>query len=170
MIAEAACIITIESGFPRGASEDLWKWLHTPDRSANFDDFGTSNWNAFDYELEQRIKTEATWAIRIGERVIGYIGFAQANPVFGQLHGVVLDPEFRGQGLGPTALRDVIGGLVRKGVWTVIAYIYEDNPQAMRMLVKCGFYCAGTIPHGGERNGNPLELLLMVWNKELQVG
>lgn len=58
--------------------------------------------------------------------------------------GIELQPEFRGRGLGPRAIRALLGHLFNHlGLRKVWLRVMPDNERAIRCYEKCGFRPAG---------------------------
>ena len=152
--------VTLRPRFPLDMSGRLWEWLNNP-REPNFDDFGAESLAEFMMELGRRVTREKTWAIMFDGEVVGYLAFAPSNPVFGQFHGLVINPEFRRLGIGTEAFREALALLLDQGFKSFMVMPFADNTRIFRILENVGFREAGRILHASERDGEPVNVRLM---------
>ncbi len=152
--------ISFGASFPAEMAEELWGWLNSP-RSDNFPDNVLTTFDEFLAELCFRESRGATWSIQIDDLVIGYIGFSQQSNIYVQMQGIVLDPEYRGKGYGKRAIMALMQILQEIGCKTVMAQLFYDNQRIRHILMNCGFYETGAVPHAAERNGEPLAMRIM---------
>ena len=155
-------LVTLRKGFPVALGVKLWRWLNAP-RDPNFDDFGPRDAVEFNLHLARRIERETTWAICVGGEIVGYLAFAQQSPVTGQMHGMVLDPAYRGRGLGTMAMRAAIEELAETGVRSILVMPFLTSDKAIRMLHNSGFRMIGMVRNGTQRDGKPLGVAIMTW-------
>ncbi len=85
------------------------------------------------------LASDLTWAVRVEDRVRGYVGFRQYDDYSGTFHGVIMAPEFRRQGLGREAVRQVMEQLTAIGIKSFQAAFYEDNEAVGKLFKSLGW-------------------------------
>ncbi len=154
--------VTIRRKFPVGSWSRLWEWLNTP-RYPNFDDYGP-NRDLFKNQLGYRIDHECTWGIRIEGMLVGYLAFAPLSYATGQFHGLVIDPQYRRQGVGEKAVLAAMEDLkVVDGIEKYIVWTFADNPTIERLFRRLGFAQEGYITGATKREGQPLDMRILCY-------
>ena len=82
---------------------------------------------------------EATWAILVGDHVVGSIRLKQAAAPGILETGIWLTQRMRGQGVGRLALAAVLRTAATLGAQGVQANTTADNPAALGVLRRLGF-------------------------------
>lgn len=152
--------VALHTKFPLAWAGTLWSWLNEP-RAPNFDDFSPKTKAQFMVELGLRVTREITWAIHYDDRIVGYLAFKPMNPIFGQFHGLVIDPEFRGRGIGTEAFTAALTELIEQGFKSFLVMPYADNLPILKVIRNVGFRESGRILHATERDGDPVNLRVM---------
>lgn len=152
-----------QAPFPRNNAakvKALWMWANAP-RSASIDDFGPSNFNEFHIELLHRADLEFTWEIQEHGQTIGYVGAVQMNPMAAQIKGLVVDPNFRGKGYGPQALKNVVQELKdQRGYTKVLASCFSTNRVMITRFEKMKATREGTFHKVTRVGGELVDLIL----------
>lgn len=130
--------VTVTCPFPPRWVPELWRWLESP-RYPNFNDGSPKTMEEFEKMAKGVLESDLTWAVRINDRVRGYVGFRQYDDYSGMFHGVIMAPEFRRQGLGREAVRQVSEVLNNIGIRSMQAAFYEDNEAIGRMFKSLGW-------------------------------
>jgi len=74
---------------------------------------------------------------------------------------VYVNPDYRGQKVGETLLRQLILSSEKNGIWTLQAGIFPENVISLRIHEKCGFRIMGKRERIGKMNG--------VWRDTIQL-
>ena len=105
--------------------------------------------------LSRFLKGKNVFALEHQGKVIGSLGihgydeaqYPELQNVTGMEIGYVLSKDHWGQGLMPEAVRAVIGWLFREvGLDFILCGHFEGNRQSRRVIEKCGFRYAKTVP------------------------
>ena len=103
-----------------------------------------------DVRLVLEVERDGRWV------VAGGLGFAVDNrrSRIVSLHGVMIDPAYRGQGLGERACRLLALHLIReRGFHRVQLEVYGFNDRARRLFVRAGFVEEGIRRGAYRRHG-----------------
>jgi RimJ/RimL family protein N-acetyltransferase len=152
--------VTLEYPFPKWACEELWRWLNAP-RDPNFDDYGPRTVEEFRLELDKRRRLECTWGISLGGELVGYLGFIPQTQICGAFHGLVIEPEKRGMGIGAAAVAEAIGDLRVAGFEKFMVWVFADNHGIAHLFGKLGFTEEGYISGATRRSGEPLDMRVL---------
>lgn len=78
------------------------------------------------------------WIVLINNKMIGiaYIGMRKHRAI---LHGIHVDKEYRGKGIGKKLIKEVIKSLKNYKINKLILYVKEDNIIALNLYKKMGF-------------------------------
>jgi ribosomal-protein-alanine N-acetyltransferase len=71
-------------------------------------------------------------------RVIGYIVYWKIEDEI-QINNIAVHPDFRGQGIGESILRDVLDGARADGALFVLLEVRPSNAAARSLYIKLGF-------------------------------
>ena len=78
--------------------------------------------------------------------IVGVTGFVTRTPFLAETIKTVIDPEFRGQGLGMTLSKLIEDEVRRKGFKKVMSTIYIDNLPMIFIKLKQGYRFEGFHP------------------------
>ena len=160
-------MIELAEGFPEESRADLWAWLNEP-RAPNFDDFGPRTYEEFLNELRSRVWPHRPWSIWHEGAAIGYLAFQPLSPMLGFFRGMVMAPKWRGKGIGSLALRMAVQRLVAAdGYSKLVVATYGDNARVRKMFEACGFEDVGYITGATIRAGQPLDVRIMTFPREV---
>lgn len=151
---------SVAPGLIQADIQKLWAWLNEP-RTAQFDDYGARTLEEFLKDLEARRDRVADWTIFGESGAVGYIGVERSSPILATFRGIVIAPEWRGKGLGTSAVRSVMEILKRNGVKKFLAGIFADNAPVLNFLVQLGFKQEGYLYGVARRDGRPLDMRIM---------
>lgn len=157
--------VSLRAGFPAELVHKLWRWLNSP-RACNFDDFGPQGVNEFAFDLGRRLATEKTWAICLDGEVVGYLGFLQQSPMAGQFHGMVIDPKFRGLGIGTEAMHAATIELATHGFKSLAVMPFAWNLAIIPVLLSAGFAKVGTLTGATRHQGESSDISIWQWRCE----
>ena len=76
-----------------------------------------------------------------GERVVGFLGFGEADSTAGELFALYVLKEYRGSGVAQLLMRaalEQLSSYPKIGLW-----VLKENPRAIRFYEKCGFRTTG---------------------------
>jgi ribosomal protein S18 acetylase RimI-like enzyme len=80
-----------------------------------------------------------------GERVVGFLGFGEADPTTGELFALYVLKEYWGTGAAQSlmnAAAESLSAYPKIGLW-----VLKENPRAIRFYEKCGFRKTGEEKH-----------------------
>ena len=80
-----------------------------------------------------------------GERVVGFLGFGEADFTAGELFALYVLKEFWGTGVAQllmNAAAERLSAYPKIGLW-----VLKENPRAIRFYEKCGFAATGEEKH-----------------------
>ena len=148
---------------PRAAEEDA-TWLLALAARPEVADFlaAVSPWNEDDLRASFGAdpKQEARFVIEVdeedGPRPAGAVAFSVANrrSRIAYLYGLMVDPAFRGRGLGGGAMRLLAEHLIRElGYHRIQFEVYGFNERAVRLFERAGFVLEGRRRLAYERHG-----------------
>lgn len=146
--------MTIISPFPPSQAPALARWLNAP-REPNFGDFDASDAESIARGLAAKTAAGQTFArvIEPGE-AIGFLAVVPFSPVMAWFAGMVIAPEYRGQGVGTRFLELVVAALRAQGLRKLSAIFYADNAAIRATFARAGAieegYLAGATLRGGE--------------------
>lgn len=101
--------------------------------------------------------TATRFTIFVGDEPAGMVQYSEENePDYRHAEiDIFLDPPFHNRGLGPDAMRTLIGHLMdERGHHRVILSVDVDNEQAMRAYEKTGFRRVGVMRLAGRVPGS----------------
>jgi ribosomal-protein-alanine N-acetyltransferase len=80
--------------------------------------------------------------VRVGRKTVGFavsrIGADEA-----EILSIVIDADFRGQGLSRSLLLTHLGHLAARGVRTIFLEVEENNEPALKLYARVGFMVVG---------------------------
>jgi predicted GNAT family acetyltransferase len=91
------------------------------------------------------IRTHRAYAKFVGSRVVFKAELAVVTRYTAQVQGVWVDPEWRGHGIGTSAMAAVVRDALRRVAPSVSLYVNDYNTPARRAYARCGFSRAGTF-------------------------
>lgn len=157
-----------QSPFYFEKSRELWDWAsHAKDF---IDDFGPKTYEEFEPELWNRIRNEMTWSVLdaqtpqiTADKTVGFVGAQRVNAVSVQIKGLIINPTYRGLGLGLGALDLVVRELKGvRGYKKVMASCFATNSVMITLFRKLNAVREGTLSGVTVVDGKPADLIL--WN------
>ena len=159
--------MNLASPFPRRSAPALHTWLNTP-REPNFDDFHSSNYGDFLYALDVKNTSGSTFAMMRNGKPVGFAAIQPASDIVACFAGVVIAPEFRGQGLGRELLRLVWDEVQLQGFRKATATFFADNEAIRATFKSAGAYEEGCLRKAAMRGGELVDM--RVWSFTEGVG
>jgi len=95
--------------------------------------------------LADLVRGRRAYAKFLGRRVIFKAELAVVTRHTAQVQGVWVAPEWRGRGLGTTAMSAVVRDALRRVAPSVSLYVNEYNTSARTVYTRCGFRQLGTF-------------------------
>lgn len=155
-----ATAVTLRPKFPMELTSKLWTWLNSP-RHHNFDDYGPKTYPEFLKVFAERSTKERTWAVIVGGEVVGYLGFAPQSTIAGAIHGLVISPSYRGNGIGTAALNEAVSQLIAEGFKSITSTIFADNAVIHHVLRSVGFDDVGVLRKAAMKDGKMVSMQIM---------
>jgi ribosomal protein S18 acetylase RimI-like enzyme len=98
------------------------------------------------------------WVAEIKDRIVGYLVYSINESDVVQIHGIYVDGEFHGKGIGSNLIKHVIDRYAGK---LCKLRVVESNTRAMKFYEKLGFRPTGRqLPFRGDQLKIELQLLL----------
>jgi ribosomal protein S18 acetylase RimI-like enzyme len=99
-------------------------------------------------------------------RVVGYVKVAPPTPLPSNAHvqqvqGLLVDPEYRGRGIGQALLDAAVGLARRRGARRIWLRVLATNPGAQRLYAAAGFRVEGVLHGEFCRDGADVDDVLM---------
>ncbi|HZM80625.1 MAG TPA: GNAT family N-acetyltransferase [Candidatus Limnocylindrales bacterium] len=98
------------------------------------------SWEEFD---ARRLPGHRLVAVDPDDAVVGWVAVSpySSRPVYAGVveHGVYVDPDARGKGVGTTLMRALIGSTEAAGVWTIQAGVFPENKSSISLHRSVGF-------------------------------
>lgn len=91
------------------------------------------------------VRARRAYAKFVGGRVVFKAELAVVTRHTAQIQGVWVAPEWRGRGLGTTAMAAVVRDALRRVAPSVSLYVNDYNAPARRLYDRCGFRQVGTF-------------------------
>jgi predicted GNAT family acetyltransferase len=91
------------------------------------------------------VRARRAYAKFVGGRVVFKAELAVVTRHTAQVQGVWVDPEWRGHGIGTSAMAAVVRDALRRVAPSVSLYVNDYNTPARRAYARCGFSQAGTF-------------------------
>ena len=99
------------------------------------------------HDLDQRLRADwfdpAGFLLAVsGERILGYHWtkvHTEYQPPLGEVYVLGIDPDAQGIRLGSALLAAGLRHLLDRGLHTVLLYVEQDNPAALRLYQRAGF-------------------------------
>lgn len=154
----------IESPFPKSGAAQLCRWLNTP-RELNFCDDVASDAASIHASLAAKTATGKTFALMLGGKPIGFLGFTPASSVMGWFAGMVIAPEHRGKRYARTFLETVAGILRAQGFRKLSALFFADNEAIRRTFQSAGAVEEGYLRMATLRGGELVDAELWSFNE-----
>jgi hypothetical protein len=88
---------------------------------------------------------EATWLIASPTGVCGTVQGRRERTGLGAIQNLGIVPDYRGMGLGTTALLQALDGFRRAGLGRAFLEVTAQNDGAIRMYRRVGFRCKKTL-------------------------
>lgn len=92
-----------------------------------------------------------------GDKIVGSTDIKMRSGIKAHLgvFGIVVDPEYRGDGIGELLMRTVIDEAKKnlKGLRIIILDVFSINEKAVKLYKKVGFTKYGELPGGLQRMG-----------------
>jgi ribosomal-protein-alanine N-acetyltransferase len=99
--------------------------------------------NTFRGEIQNTLISEPLVAVhRPDGRVIGYVVYWRVRDDV-QINNIAVHPDFRGQGIGETIMKHVLGRVRREGASFVSLEVRASNVAALTLYRKLGFDLLG---------------------------
>jgi predicted GNAT family acetyltransferase len=95
--------------------------------------------------LAELVRSRRSYAKFLGGRVVFKAELAVVTRHTAQVQGVWVAPEWRGRGLGTTAMAAVVRDALRRVAPSVSLYVNDFNVSARRVYARCGFRQLGTF-------------------------
>jgi predicted GNAT family acetyltransferase len=95
--------------------------------------------------LAELIRSRRSYAKFLGGRVVFKAELAVVTRHTAQVQGVWVAPEWRGRGLGTTAMSAVVRDALRRVAPSVSLYVNDYNTSARTVYARCGFRQLGTF-------------------------
>jgi hypothetical protein len=95
--------------------------------------------------LAELVRSRRAYAKFLGGRVIFKAELAVVTRHTAQVQGVWVAPEWRGRGLGTTAMSAVVRDALRRVAPSVSLYVNDYNTPARTVYARCGFRQLGTF-------------------------
>ena len=103
-----------------------------------------------------------------GDRIIGTCDIRMRSGISGHIgvYGVVVNSDYRGDGVGEILTRVVIDQAKKnlKDLKTIVLDVFAENERAKNLYKKIGFVEYGILPKGLQRNGEFSDEILMYLN------
>jgi predicted GNAT family acetyltransferase len=91
------------------------------------------------------VRARRAYAKFVGDRVVFKAELAVVTRHTAQVQGVWVDPEWRGHGIGTSAMAAVVRDALRRVAPSVSLYVNDYNTPARHVYARCGFSQAGTF-------------------------
>src|SRR5262245_53627661 len=120
-------------------------------------------------ELESG-KRPANFAIAVGERIAGGIGFYFRDDVHYRSAevGYWLGREYWGRGIATAAIRAFTQyGFVAHDLLRIYGCVFSSNPASMRVLEKCGYAREGVLRKSVVKKGQVLDMVMYAMTDEM---
>lgn len=88
-------------------------------------------------EVNEAIEKEDVFFIRSGDQVVGNVSYERISPTHGYISGLIVRPEFQGQGIGRRAMVAVLKEL--RNVPYIDLVTHPDNERAIALYESLGF-------------------------------
>ncbi|HEU5318457.1 MAG TPA: GNAT family protein [Chloroflexota bacterium] len=112
--------------------------------------------------LRSRTRQPFNWAIDVGERCVGTVGFVNLGRTWATLSIEIFDPSLWGRGLGTGAVRLVLGHAFNTlGLHRVELQVHGYNHRAIRAYEKSGFVREGIVRECTRVDGQWIEDVTM---------
>jgi predicted GNAT family acetyltransferase len=95
--------------------------------------------------IAELVKAKRAYARFDGDLVVFKAELAIVTRRTTQVQGVWVHPDYRGRGLGTTAMAAVVADALRRVAPTVSLYVNDYNASARRVYANCGFTSAGSF-------------------------
>jgi predicted GNAT family acetyltransferase len=95
--------------------------------------------------VAELVRSRRAYAKFVGGRVVFKAELAVVTRHTAQVQGVWVAPEWRGRGLGTTAMAAVVRDTLRRVAPSVSLYVNDYNHAARRVYARCGFNQLGTF-------------------------
>lgn len=96
------------------------------------------------------------------------VGWVAASPVSSRCvyagvieHGVYVDPDAQGRGVGGALLEVLIASSEAEGIWTIETGIFPENASSLAVHARCGFRTVGYRERVGQLDGRWRDVLLL---------
>ena len=103
------------------------------------------SWDEFD---ARRLPHHRLVAVDASDAVLGWVAVApySSRPAYAGVveHGVYVDPQARGRGIGLALMRALIDSTEAAGVWTIQAGVFPENKPSISLHLRVGFREVGT--------------------------
>ena len=103
------------------------------------------SWEEFD---ARRLPGHRLVAIDNSDAVLGWVAVTpfSSRPVYAGVveHGVYVDPEARGQGVGLALMRALVDSTEAAGIWMIQAGVFPENKSSISLHLRVGFRKVGT--------------------------
>jgi GNAT superfamily N-acetyltransferase len=90
---------------------------------------------------------ERIWILEKDKRIVGSIAIVKHSDMEAQLRWLLLDPEVRGQGLGPRLLREALDFCRDAGYSFVFLWTVDTLPIATKLYQSVGFKKTQEVTH-----------------------
>ncbi len=155
-----ALTVRLVTPFPEPWVPQLWAWMHE-EPTANTDDDTPTTYAAFAPDVRDRLRSDRTWAVVVGEAPVGYIGYRSTSRRVGTFHGICFTRSACGCGVAREAVTRVLADLYASGVEKISATVFADNRRVRRFFQKLGATEEGTLVAQAVRRGLPIDLTVL---------
>ena len=88
-------------------------------------------------EVEEELKKCVVYFIKTGDKVIGSVSYEKKDDDHFYIDGLVIDPEFQGQGFARRAMEKILQEI--GGVKTIDLVTHPENERAIKLYESLGF-------------------------------
>lgn len=120
-----------------------WNYLNPPEIRAHLEGIPTGQTGGVVATEDDQLVGFITYALT--HNFARFQPEARRDALHAQISEAVVHPDFRGQGLAPEMLRQIVADLKAKGISDIYVERHADNLPSARMLAKAGFVVIDTF-------------------------
>ncbi len=122
-----------------------------------------------------RTRVDDVLVAEVDGATVGYVKLALATPLESSahvrtIHGLAVDPDVQGRGVGRALLEAAKAEVVRRGADRLTLRVLGGNATARRLYARAGFRVEGVFRGEFILDGSPVDDLSLAWRPEGVVG